>query len=86
MKKSKLCPCQFSVQFRFLNALLPKVPKGYRKRLREFFDWAWTESEELEYKSCVLDGSWPSSVEQLERYLMQAKKKRQEEERCLVKT
>lgn len=72
------CECRFCLDHRWLvNELLPAVPEVHRKRLEEFFDWAWNVDEDLGYKTAILDGSWPSSVEQLEACLAGAKKKRE---------
>ena len=81
--KTKDCRCQFSKDFEFMIRLLPNVPERFRKQLEEFFHRAWTEQEDADYNNCILDGSWPSSVEQLERALENAKKRR--EQSCQTK-
>jgi len=70
----KVCDCQFCKDHKWLvNELLPVVPEQHRKRLEEFFSWAWSVDEDLSYKRAILDGSWPSAVEILEHHLANAK-------------
>ena len=47
-----------------------------RKWLNEMFILLCNVEEDLDYQNCVLHGDWPSSVEQLERALEQAREKR----------
>lgn len=70
----KRCQCQFCRDYKWLNEeLLPAVPEQHRSRLEQFFGTAWAIDEELDYKKSILDGTWPSSVTQLEQALANAK-------------
>lgn len=83
----KKCDCQFCKDHAWLiNELLPSVPEVHRKRLEEFFSWAWNVDEDLSYKKAILDGSWPSAVEQLEIYLQRAKQVKEKNDKEEPKT
>lgn len=73
MITDKICVCRFCCDYSWLTKeLLPNVPEEHRKRLENFFEWAWNVDEELGYKTAILSGGWPDSVEFLKRALHKA--------------
>ncbi len=71
----KPCDCQFCIDYKRFNIVLPLVPEEHREWFESIFDVLWNTQEELDYKNCILDGSWPQSVKILEHHLTNAKAK-----------
>ena len=63
--------CKESAMF---NRILSRLPKREAKELREFLNYYVNIAMDLNYHQAIMDGSWPSAVEQLTEALEKAKK------------
>jgi|SRR6185437_12581966 len=70
----KVCDCQFCIDYKRFQVVLPLVPEEHREWFESIFDALWNISEDLSYKKAILDGSWPGAVEILEHRLANARK------------
>ena len=69
-----MCTCQFCKLSRRVrrttkNGSRPQM----RKLIEELFNRVGNAEENLDYRMAILDGSWPQSVEILERSLVKGK-------------
>lgn len=73
-----MCDCRLCQRSKRQEAFFRDYPLKLqdRKWLNGIFNQLYEVEAALEYKNCVLSGDWPSSWEQLERALEQARKKR----------
>lgn len=76
MSKEYECPCEFCTVSRKYKEI--KEKRDFDALLKLFDEaldnWLHT-SEDLSYHECIADGSWPTSVEILENWLVEAKAK-----------
>ena len=74
VKKHDEAHCRWCREFNeFKLTVKSKDPKVLQKYIRKLFDcWQMTDAD-LNYYQVVFDGSWPQSVEILERALEKAK-------------
>jgi len=70
----KVCGCQFCIDYKRFQEVLPTIPAEHREWFESIFDALWNTQEELSYRNSVLNGSWPDSVVILERALVNARK------------
>lgn len=71
--KNKPCECQFCKESKRIQSIWKKLPPEDAKWLKDFYNMHINMAEDLSVKECVLNGSWPSSVEQLTEALKKAK-------------
>lgn len=81
MTKHKDAPCQCDIckhgnRFYEIIAMLPEDAKQWMSR---HYDTFLSISEDLSYRCAIMDGTWPSAVEQLTRALAEAKRLRADE-------
>ena len=76
----KECDCNICRRYRRFKKLLLDYDFSVEDRvfLWKLLDDIYHAEADLEYKTCILDGSWPTSVEQLTRAVERAKQKRLE--------
>jgi hypothetical protein len=86
MKKRKTCTCDICKRYRKWDKFLKKYP--FTRKDREFLDEIFLDLNMTEFNygvdEAILDGSWPSAIEQLQRALVKAvdiKKRRNKGER-----
>lgn len=74
----ELCQCEFCKLSRHADEVIAtRDPDALILLVEELLNMICNIGEDRSYKSCILDGSWPSAVEQLERALDKAKKIRE---------
>ena len=72
IKKDK-CNCEFCKLSKIRTQALETNNIEFVKKIMEKFADLWLcVDEDLNYQNCILDGSWPTSVEILERSLKKA--------------
>jgi hypothetical protein len=76
---SKICQCTVCVNGRMFRHKLEQLPEDQRGYFESLYEDLMEKQMDNDYKSCILDGSWPGSVEILERALANAKEKQQEQ-------
>lgn len=74
------CNCKLCQQNRVFYAKLEELPEDKRGYFEAVYEDLMETKMDNEYHSCILDGTWNSSVEILEAALARAKQKRAEEE------
>lgn len=68
------CNCKLCLYSRKISGILHRRNvEEMEDAIQELMDAKYNIGEELDYKSAVLDGSWPSAIKQLERALEKAK-------------
>ena len=76
----KECDCRVCRRYRQFKKLFLDYDFSVEDKafLWQLLDELYHAEADLEYRTCILGGSWPSSVEQLTRALDNAKQKRLE--------
>lgn len=70
----KKCKCGWCKLYaRYKRAMASKSLKKLRAFTEKVFDLYNHTSEDLNYRQAILDGSWPTAIEQLERALNNAR-------------
>jgi hypothetical protein len=73
-KQGKTCDCTICKYSRKVEGVIERRdPDELIAVVKELMDASYNMGHDLDYANCVLDGSWPSAVEQLERALERAK-------------
>ena len=72
------CNCNWCKRYKQFKRVIenPKLTPFERKFIDKLFDDLNHVEADLNYKECILEGDWPSAVEQLELALARAKNKR----------
>jgi hypothetical protein len=74
MKNPRICYCDSCVYSRKVHAIVARRDSDELIALiKELMDHKYCIEEDLSYYRCILDGSWGSSIEILERALVRAK-------------
>lgn len=69
------CACSQCERYRKIKkALAFEDVEELKQIVNELLDSVMFLEEDLDYKNCILDGSWPSAVEQLKKALKKAEK------------
>lgn len=74
------CNCKLCQQNRVFYAKLEALPEEQRGYFEAVYEDLMETKMDNDYHTCILDGSWTSSVEILEAALVRAKQKRAEQE------
>jgi len=77
---SKQCECKVCQNGRMFRHKVEQLPEEQRGFFESVYDDLMEKEMDLDYKRAILDGSWPQSVEILEKALVNAKAKQQERE------
>ena len=73
MPEKRKCDCEFCKLYKLRTQALETDDIELVKKIMEKFSDMWLNvDEDLNYQNCILDGSWPGSVEILERSLKKA--------------
>ncbi len=73
MPEKNKCDCEFCKLYKLRTQALETKDIEFVKKIMEKFSDMWLcVDEDLSYQNCILDGSWPGSVEILERSLKKA--------------
>lgn len=80
--KDKPCTCALCKESKRMRSIIKKLGPKDAKWLRDFYNNHYNMAGELEMKTVILDGSWPSAVEQLTEALKKAKAKAEEIKKC----
>ncbi len=73
MPKKNKCDCEFCELYKLRTQALETDNIEFVKKIMEKFSDLWLcVDEDLNYQNCILDGSWPGSVEILEKSLKKA--------------
>jgi hypothetical protein len=59
------CKCEICKHGRKYYRIINKLPPAQKKWMSRFYDVFLNNAEDLEYKAAIMDGWWPSAVEQL---------------------
>jgi hypothetical protein len=72
------CNCNWCKRFKQFKRVManPNLTAFEKKFIDKLFDDLMHVEDDLNYKECILEGDWPSAVEQLELALARAKNKR----------
>lgn len=71
------CNCDLHKRINVFNEKIAELPEDKREYFQHMFDHLLELEMDLDYKSVILSGDWPQSVEILERALNKAKEKKQ---------
>lgn len=77
---SKQCECKVCQNGRMFRHKVEQLPEEQRGFFEVVYDELLETQMDNDYKRAILDGSWPGSVEILEKALVKAKAKQQEED------
>jgi hypothetical protein len=77
--KEKPCECRLCKESKRIRSIIKKLGPKDGKWLSDFYNNHCNIEAELEMKTVLLDGSWPSAVEQLTEALKKAKAKAKEQ-------
>ncbi len=68
-----MCKCKICIRYRKFQKVLKRIKRQEDvKFLNSVLDDLYHAEDDLNYKSAILEGGWPSSVEQLRAYLARA--------------
>jgi hypothetical protein len=73
------CQCKVCQNGRMFRHKVEQLPEEQRGFFESLYEDLIEKEMDLDYKRAILDGSWPQSVEILEKALARAKEKQQQE-------
>lgn len=71
--EDKPCECELCQESKMMHSIVVSLPQHQARWLTEFYEKHMTISFDANYDAAVLDGSWPTAVEQLTVALTKAK-------------
>lgn len=73
------CECKVCQNGRMFRHKVEQLPEEQRGFFESLYEDLMEKEMDLDYKRAILDGSWPQSVEILEKALARAREKQQQE-------